>query len=322
MTTPSPAPSAVLTWRAPTASEIDVCLRAQPHALGRDIVGPMRARAAWQTLFRNRLLVARVIERSAVDMTPHVVGFGASVFVMPEFIDAEIRSPRAGLTSRIIASVAEGDRIVLDRRAIARANAGTGLEAVFIASAWWETATPLEFTDMLMASVGSCVDAHAGYRLRGATSEISGDQLRLVGTHTGELEVLGVFPSADRALVRFTRERISTVAGSLSNRLFQYHEPLLGCSDAQQQLLMRAVDGATDRTLAADLHLTLTAVKRRWRGIFDKVEDRAPRLFADMTSGDDGKRGPQRRHLVVTYVRNHPEELRPFDASSRTTDRR
>jgi hypothetical protein len=27
---------------------------------------------------------------------------------------------------------------------------------------------------------------------------------------------------------------------------------------------------------------------------------------------DDTRRGPQKRHRIVAYIRSHPEELRPF----------
>jgi len=50
--------------------------------------------------------------------------------------------------------------------------------------------------------------------------------------------------------------------------------------------------------------------------IFDRIEEVKPELSANLEAGSDGKRGPQRRHRVLSYMREHPEELRPYAADS------
>jgi hypothetical protein len=99
----------------------------------------------------------------------------------------------------------------------------------------------------------------------------------------------------------------------MSNLLFRYDLPVFALRRTDQQLLTAALSGAPDRELAAKLGLPLASVKKRWRAIFEAVEQRRPDLFH--SAGEhSGTRGPQRRHLVLTYVRTHPEELTPFPA--------
>ena len=298
-------------WREALAADIEPCLGQQPSAWGDEIVGRARALAIWKDLLGRDMLIAGVIERTTGGGRCPVLGFGASVFVTTDFVNAETHHPRPNINSRIIASVAAGRSVILDRKQVARANAGTGLDAVFLAAVWWKTSNAIEFSEMMMASSCSCVEAHAGYRMRSVMVELSGQQGRSLGDASAAFDVVAEFPDVDRVLLRQRKERAAEVATNASNLLFQYHEPRLLFRHPDQQLLIAALKGATDHELSAELEINVPTVKKRWRSIFMKVEDHMPDLFAHLAPVD-GKRGPQRRHLVLSYVREHPEELRPF----------
>ena len=71
-----------------------------------------------------------------------------------------------------------------------------------------------------------------------------------------------------------------------------------------------ALEGIDDATAAKALFVTLPAIKRRWQNIFHRVGA----LMPDLCPPDgDGTRGIQKRQRILAYVRNYPEELRPFD---------
>jgi hypothetical protein len=77
-------------------------------------------------------------------------------------------------------------------------------------------------------------------------------------------------------------------------------------------LLELALEGADDAIVAKSLFLTLPAIKRRWSRIFARVSSVRP----DLSPMDgEGTRGIQKRQRILTYIRSHPEELRPFDPS-------
>src|SRR5262249_28849055 len=117
-----------------------------------------------------------------------------------------------------------------------------------------------------------------------------------------------------RALWVLTRADSLTVAASIINPLFHPREPVLQLRDADQQLLLAALSGLTDEELSSKLGISLTGVKKRWISIFERTIDARPDLFPGLngTDGNDGqKRGRQKRHHVLAYVRAHSEELRP-----------
>ena len=90
---------------------------------------------------------------------------------------------------------------------------------------------------------------------------------------------------------------------------------MLRLSGADQELLWAALEGQTDAKLAVSLHLTMPAVKARWRSIFARFARLKPEVAPEFHG--EGSRGPQKRHRILAYLREHPEELRPFapDAS-------
>jgi len=304
-----------LRWREALAADLEYCLDRQPHAWGDAIVGRVRALAIWKELLRSRLLISGVIETASPGKGSRILGFGSSVFVTPEFVDLETRTPRQSINSRILASIADGKSVVLGPGAIARANAGSGLDAVFLSVVWWNTSNAIEFSEMMMASAGSCVEAHAGYRIRSVMAELSGEQARSLGAGIAGFDVIEEFRDVDRILARQRKEDAAGVSTNVSNLLFQYREPRLYLPVSSQQILITTLKGGTDEEVAMELRISVPAVKKRWRSIFLSVEDLMPELFGGYAAAADGKRGNQRRHLVLSYVRDHAEELRPFARS-------
>lgn len=67
-----------------------------------------------------------------------------------------------------------------------------------------------------------------------------------------------------------------------------------------------------DASASKFLFVSVPAIKRRCENIFERVAAVRP----DLCPADgDGTRGIQKRQRVLTYIRNHPEQLRPFDLS-------
>jgi hypothetical protein len=83
-------------------------------------------------------------------------------------------------------------------------------------------------------------------------------------------------------------------------------------SASQRRLLWFALFDDSDDALMPLLDVSVHGLKKLWRGIYERIEDRMPEFFGDAGSGDDGKRGPEKRRQVLAYVRQRPEELRPW----------
>jgi hypothetical protein len=97
--------------------------------------------------------------------------------------------------------------------------------------------------------------------------------------------------------------------------MFAYGAPQFGFNPSEQRLLLSALkDGETDEGLAAALGISVSAVKKSWRSIYQRVADRIPDLFPPHSSVENeiDARGRQKKQRLLAYVREHPEELRPF----------
>jgi hypothetical protein len=71
---------------------------------------------------------------------------------------------------------------------------------------------------------------------------------------------------------------------------------------------MCALSGSTDEETARDLHVTVAAVKKRWQSVFEIAAEKLPHLCGE--SSRTGRRGPEKRTSILSYIRQHPEELR------------
>lgn len=108
--------------------------------------------------------------------------------------------------------------------------------------------------------------------------------------------------------------RQSDWAGNWVGALFDYHPPMFGFSRSEQRLLSCALPGVTDEQLAGMLGISLPAVKKMWVSIYRRVEDYLPELNPNPLRPENPakNRGREKRRHVLDYLREHPEELRPF----------
>lgn len=95
--------------------------------------------------------------------------------------------------------------------------------------------------------------------------------------------------------------------------LFQYEPPHVCFSRSQQKLLLSALNGATDEELTDELGVSRAAIKKGWSAIYERASFLFPNSISN--GNDDGgsqARGKQKRHHLLAYLREHPEELRPI----------
>jgi DNA-binding CsgD family transcriptional regulator len=109
------------------------------------------------------------------------------------------------------------------------------------------------------------------------------------------------------------REHALSRFGSLLSSLFLYQAPEIGFRPSEQRLLLSALRGGTDEELADGLGISLSAVKKTWRSIYDRVSKRMAGLIPSNSSDRDSgiERGKEKKQRLLTYLREHPEELRP-----------
>lgn len=299
-------------WRPISESDLSTCLEIQPACLGDQIVGRPAALRVWKSLLDSPAFHANVIEADRQVAGHKIVACGMGVFVRSAFVDDEIRNPQPGLNSRIIAATASAESVVLNRAQIGAGNAGEGLDFVNMYGSWREGILNANQLAEVQALLGtSFVEHFAGYRFNRVLKEAIGPSNIALARATGTYRLVAEFKSSDSALVVVTPQSVVAAPYSVAAKMYRYQEPVLRLSPAEQNLLAAALSGKTDAELSAVLGLSIEAIKKRWMSIFDRVDEFKADILTRTDEDSDG-RGPQKRHRVVAYVRNHPEELRPF----------
>lgn len=315
-----------MSWRPARDSDLELCMSISPRHLGDELVGHDRALAAWRWLLRCPTVNSAVFEATAPAAGEAPLGFGAAIFAKTEFVDAELANPRPGLNARIIASIDAGNPVVLDEMALRHGNAHEGVDVACMAGAYRPDLSPDTAIETLQAMASSFVEAFSGYRNR-----------RLIGEPIGESQIASYAASGiwccvksfddlpdqenarwghDRALFVMTRKEAYAVPIADTIKLFRDSAPILRLREPDQRLLQAALSGLTDEELAARLRVHVGTIKKRWLEIYRRMSEALPDLRLRVHDAEDGRtRGPQKRHRVLAYIREHPEELRPYEFS-------
>src|SRR5205823_5939541 len=102
--------------------------------------------------------------------------------------------------------------------------------------------------------------------------------------------------------------------------LFHYQRPQIGFSRGEQRLLVVALRGGTDEEVSDELAISLSAVKKAWRSVYDRAAEHLPDSILNVDAEEEhrnGDRGKQKKQRLLAYLREHPEELRPYSRKAR-----
>lgn len=254
---------------------------------------------------------------------------GVSAFVQDDFVREIKTPPQFWVGPELARRVVRGESPMLSGGELRESNSHGGLNLVC-----WEGCfrpgyeTNVELQRCMMESF---IEEHEGYLWKEviATQLESPDRLAFTLKVGGSLwDPLAVsytsIPPTELCeviskphVVGITRDlesRRGDWAASWAGTLFDYRPPILGFNRREQHLVSRALPGATDEHLADTLRTSLPAVKKMWVSIYHRVEESLPDLFPDQLRSDipASRRGRERRRRLLSYLREHPEELRPF----------
>jgi len=299
-------------WRPFRSEDLETCLGIEPACLGDSLTGRDEALRRWCSLLESASLHGSVIETGGPGGTPRIVACGIGVFVDSAFADRELESPKPGLNSRVVESIGSADSVVLDRDAVAAGNAGKGLDFINLIGNWSEEILDEEkLTEVQLLLGTSFIENLAGFRFRRVLKEAIGAATIELARATQTYRLVAEFPEQESALFALTPESARAAPYSLAARLYRYQTPVLKLRPAEQALLEAALDGKTDAELSATLGISIEAVKKRWISVFSRVEQQKPAILA-RSEIDAAGRGPQKRHRIIAWVREHREELRPY----------
>lgn len=277
-----------------------------------------RLRAMWSEILTSNSGVATI----ALDLEhASVIHFGISVFVSDRRADEYHRCSRPFIARGLLAEWIAGEHPFLSGDEIARANSTSGLNLV-IAYYGGRRDDPRSS----IANYESARRALQGWNLRSFTAEMLPDPprdnrewgkslgYRVLEYSSEALRAAGISRDPAPFLWAATRPDAESNPGYATALLFQsFVTPRLAFTLLEQRLLCLALDGATDAAIARTARLSQSAVKKHFRVLYHKA--RAAGVMgasiADESSSKPSRGVEHRRHLLG-YLREHPEELRPY----------
>ena len=303
-------------------ADLQECLLLQPTRLGAERIGVKRALRAWMKILNDSdACIASLVEKIDPDSS-EIVGFGLAVFVISSFADSMLANPQPGLNAGIIESIDAGKSVIPAYRYLQTANAAATLDHVVMYSCEKPGALNSNEIGLVRNQLARAyLDSFVGYRLRRMLYEIVDEYefekikgyrgLRIVKRlSTSNVSGTAALWIGSRALCEATAESFSDDPASVAARPFiDRPQPMLDFSPSQKRLLLAALRGAENAELADSLCRTPAAIKRTWAGIFEKCIRHRPAL---LPTSEGSLRGLQKRHKVMGYIREHPEEMRPY----------
>lgn len=324
-----------LTFRAARLSDFEAFYACCYSTFGFSDVFKSEVKVEWETFRQNANALSVVVEDLDRKTDERMVGCAEAVFIADSFAEAAKTGQRPFLNKQIAEMTRRGDSPLLDMAGIRKAQMGEGI-TLYIAYLGWreQVLSPedawkvREYMNRALNNLG------LGYYYRELMMEVAGEGPRNRGLDAGFYLRTDYAPfynapsgqdgqsTGERVappefqpyLLSITREEAFQRDGSLLSSSFIYSRPRIGFKPIEQELLCWAIQGRSDDEIAPFVHVSAVAIKKRWDRIYARVEEKLPSL---LPSRGDGRRGPEKRGLLLAYLRDHPEELRPCIVSLR-----
>ena len=315
-----------LRYRRMKREDVDTCVQ---FIATHPIIGPRYGKGiselskAIKSVLHLNSVRSLVFEERCDDASNRIFAGGISGFVTDEFVQSAKRPPYYWIGPELVRLTLSAKTPFLSDAQLCAGNATHGLNEVV----WFWAIGPNDVSRMEVRKF--TMETHysemKGFRLKellaqGTVVEEVESAIRSGGCLLGNdgqpifnpdvpLEKIVRQPH----ILYMTKELMNKNFGSFTSMLFVYQEPRIGFSASEQRLLEEALRGGTEDELAMELEISISAVKKSWRSIYDRVErSKIGILPSSSTEIETPDRGRGKKHRLLAYVREHPEELRPI----------
>nr|WP_316641026.1 hypothetical protein [uncultured Roseateles sp.] len=323
MTTLAPRRVPRLRYRPTAAQDLDECFELMPAWLGLDAALSAALRRLWIGLVDQPSVLTGVMEDTALPPGQRIQAWGVTMALPPEQVQALAldQHPLAHVTRRIYASLLDGSFVPMSDREIGLLNARGELVLMIMHFSQRQNDLSDPYVSSVIAIANDTFRAfHDGYQLRAFFYETSAE-VEPIAAASGFLarryadqSALQALPPAVRpSLMGLTRDEARTrLPGVPARNTFEHQPPMFRFSASQRRLLWLSLFDDSDESLMQALDVSTHGLKKLWRGIYERIENVAPEFFGEAAGDNEGKRGPEKRRQVLAYVRQRPEELRPW----------
>jgi hypothetical protein len=310
-------------YRPIRISDCEACAALVQPLAGAAAGAPALA-ALWRELLREeRISGGVVVEATAPDC---VLAFGLIAFVDDGFLAEYLAAPQPYLSASLYEGIRSGRPLLLGPPDVRQANEAGTLNFVILHFRLAPDLEPSAQQGAVAAAEAAFRLAHGGYRVRRVLQEAYGPYERAMLTSAGlrlKSDYSDCFaaagdaqPPADQrpALMGLYADddAESRLLGTAAAALFHYDEPRFYFSPGEQRMLARAVLDESDEEIARELGVSMAAVKKIWRRVYERVADRDPGLLDVDANGPGSTRGKEKRRVLLRYLRNQLHELRPL----------
>lgn len=327
MTATTPAVRRVprLRHRPSTRADISECMGLLPAWLALDDTTRAQLPELWQRLVDEPSVMSSVTEDLAQPAGTRILSWGVGMSLAPGLV-AELgldAAPEPCVVRHVYRALLDGHHRPMSDREMGQADAAADLRllAMHFEMKGTDFNDPLVQSLMVMGAESFRV-GFSGYNTRTIyyeNSECNEPWVLTSGflrrSHAHEAPPTAV-PGDRLRFYRVTREEaLATTPGSTVRHIFEHHTPMFRLSATQRRLLWLSLFDDNDDALVQRLGVSAHGLKKLWRGIYERIGDVEPEFFGDTVNDEDGKRGPEKRRQVLAYVRQRPEELRPWAAA-------
>jgi len=304
--------------------DFDEALGFLPRWLAMDSTMRAQLPELWRELLQHPGFNADVIEDVGAPQGERIQAIGMAVALDEPWQRRLRAAPPPWITHQLYADLIAGRTRPPTEREMAVANASTGDDegVTFMVLHYQQRNADLadpRAVAVLSAGLTAMRVAHAGHRVREIFQEAWQSEqaymrsIGLVQRSAHNARECAEHQQRLPELFSLTRaEALQKLPGFQLRETFEHSAPIFHFRGAEQRLLRRALFDEPDEAIAALLAISPHTLKKLWRSIYERVEDRFPRLLADAAvASSEGVRGPEKRRTLMRYLRQHPEELRP-----------
>ena len=244
-----------------------------------------------------------------------IVAFRSSVFLNEAFARAYRQHPFRQTGMAIWRQTLNGESPVLTRREIARANS---LSRLSLGVTHWVTRhrdpRHPETMNILALVPAAWQRGHGGYRLYEVLFyEMFYPEAAAIMSNIGYKHYKLATDTTPGAVFYWPHDSSALGSAALVPAIsIACPAPRFFFTPAQKRLISAALDGLRDREIAANFGIRYDTIRQSWLAIYKRVDDVSPGILSSVPSSD-GRRGDEKRRVLLEYIRQHLEELRPFD---------
>jgi len=277
----------------------------------------------WRRFLGSDSLFSIVSEETAPGSSRTVCSHIAS-FISDDFATELVTPPLKWIGPELVNRCLHGMAPVLTDAEVRHANSTEGLNLLI-----WPTGPRADFENLPELFQGSQVvffDAYRGFNIKRLQAQathpiemvmaVNSGGWCLRGTASAHFQSFHEPPEAmflQPHILEATKEMAAEQPGTWINLFFVYRKPVIGFTRGEQRLLSAALQGGTDGELSHLLGVSLSAVKKMWASIYLRVQSGEQfDLRIEFDESVDGDRGKEKKQKLLVYLREHPEELRPY----------